>query len=74
MRTFPGVWVPPGGHVELGETLLQAGLREMKEETGIQIEESSANILGLWEVVSFSWLPFFHSHPNTVGTNLSKSL
>lgn len=51
MRTFPGVWVPPGGHVELGESLLQAGLRELWEETGLKLEDTSHDILGLWESV-----------------------
>nr|XP_045583496.1 nucleoside diphosphate-linked moiety X motif 17-like [Procambarus clarkii] len=37
MRTFPGVWVPPGGHVEEGETLVEAGLREVMEETGLEM-------------------------------------
>lgn len=50
MRTFPSVWVPPGGHLERSETLLQAGLREMEEETGIQVEECNADVLGFWEV------------------------
>ncbi|KAM3842350.1 nucleoside diphosphate-linked moiety X motif 17-like [Diretmus argenteus] len=51
LRIFPGVWVPPGGHVELGETLLNAGLRELKEETGLILEPEnvSPQILGLWE-------------------------
>ncbi|XP_028986139.1 nucleoside diphosphate-linked moiety X motif 17 isoform X1 [Betta splendens] len=53
LRTFPSVWVPPGGHVELDETLLDAGLRELKEETGLQLEPEGASpvILGLWESV-----------------------
>lgn len=53
LRIFPNVWVPPGGHLEPDETLLEAGLRELKEETGLKLdpEASSTRILGLWESV-----------------------
>lgn len=30
-------WIPAGGHVEHGETLEEACIREIKEETGLQI-------------------------------------
>lgn len=32
-----GVWAPPGGHVELGETPGQTASREAYEETGLRI-------------------------------------
>jgi len=51
MRTFPGVWVPPGGHIEGGEGLLEAGLRELGEETGLQVNVDSWHVLCLWESV-----------------------
>eukprot|EP00092_Neocalanus_flemingeri_P041811 GFUD01045540.1.p1 GENE.GFUD01045540.1~~GFUD01045540.1.p1 ORF type:complete len:290 (-),score=50.99 GFUD01045540.1:120-989(-) len=53
MRTFPGIWVPPGGHIEAEEQLLEAGLRELHEETGLNIKKSlkSSRILCLWESV-----------------------
>ncbi|XP_022072300.1 nucleoside diphosphate-linked moiety X motif 17 [Acanthochromis polyacanthus] len=53
LRIFPNVWVPPGGHLEPDETLLEAGLRELKEETGLKLkpEEVSPKVLGLWESV-----------------------
>lgn len=54
MRTFPGTWVPPGGHVEEGEGLLAAGLRELEEETGLVVSTetvSESRVLALWESV-----------------------
>jgi len=32
-----GVWLPPGGHIELQEDPIQAVIRETQEETGIDI-------------------------------------
>ncbi|RUS81612.1 hypothetical protein EGW08_010625 [Elysia chlorotica] len=56
LRIFPGLWVPPGGHVEENETLLEAGLRELREETGLQLSpkdcvEGKVELLALWESV-----------------------
>ena len=52
MRTFPGVWVPPGGGVEAGDAgMVDAALRELREETGVAVrpeEGGAARILGLW--------------------------
>ncbi len=34
---WPGKYVVPGGHVELGERLEEAAIREAKEETGLDV-------------------------------------
>jgi 8-oxo-dGTP pyrophosphatase MutT (NUDIX family) len=37
-RVDNGLWVLPGGKLELGETIAAAAVREVFEETGIQVE------------------------------------
>src|SRR6185369_17260141 len=33
-----GIWLQPGGHIELDEGPIEAALREAKEETGLDVE------------------------------------
>ena len=44
-RAYPGVWDLPGGHIETGESELEALAREMHEELGVQIAAGSASHL-----------------------------
>jgi nucleoside triphosphatase len=36
---WPGMYVVPGGHVELGERIEDTVLREVKEETGLDVSD-----------------------------------
>lgn len=38
-RNYAGKWEPPGGKMDAGETLDQTLVREMAEETGLQITD-----------------------------------
>ncbi|MEU0537080.1 NUDIX hydrolase [Amycolatopsis tolypomycina] len=35
-------WVPPGGHIEPGETFSQTAVREFREETGLRVKALSS--------------------------------
>jgi ADP-ribose pyrophosphatase YjhB (NUDIX family) len=37
-RTDNGLWTIPGGGMEVGETIAQTAIREVKEETGLEVE------------------------------------
>lgn len=36
-KLFPGFWIGPGGHVDEGEDVLSAAIREIQEETGVTL-------------------------------------
>jgi len=38
MKLFPKAWVLPGGHIDVGEDLDIAAIRELEEECGIKVE------------------------------------
>ncbi|XP_027467506.2 nucleoside diphosphate-linked moiety X motif 17 isoform X1 [Zalophus californianus] len=66
LSVSPNLWVHPGGHVELDEELLDGGLRELWEESGLQLPQGQFSWvpLGLWESAyppRLSWgLPRYH--------------
>jgi len=46
---YAGSWALPGGFVELSETLEQAALRELQEETGLRLDH--AEQLGAFDAI-----------------------
>ena len=56
-RSDSGCWGPPGGAVELGEAVETAARREVREETGLELDE-----LTLFGV--FSGPELFYRYPN----------
>ncbi|CAH8873351.1 unnamed protein product [Trichobilharzia szidati] len=52
MRSYPGVWVPPGGHCEAGEPIQDTAFRELTEELGLHTDfrsECRIEPLCAWE-------------------------
>ncbi|WP_411078352.1 NUDIX domain-containing protein [Streptomyces sp. cmx-10-25] len=46
---FENHWALPGGHIDEGETGLQAAVRELEEETGVRVAEDELRPVGVWD-------------------------
>lgn len=45
---FRGCWALPGGFMEMDETIGHCAVRELKEETGITVDECAALLVGVF--------------------------
>ena len=45
---FKGCWVLPGGFMEMDETIEHCAVRELQEETGLQVVESDLKLIGIY--------------------------
>jgi 8-oxo-dGTP diphosphatase len=41
-----GTWAPPGGKLDAGETIFEAGARELNEETGLVVQPDALRPIG----------------------------
>lgn len=44
-KSFPNMWIIPGGSASLGDDSLSAALREVKEEIGIDLEPNKGRLI-----------------------------
>lgn len=49
MRSFPSAWVMPGGGLDDGENMTDCLVREVKEETGVDVDRETVYPFCLWE-------------------------
>ncbi|WP_342561383.1 NUDIX hydrolase [Paenibacillus sp. FSL R7-0345] len=65
VKTYHGGWVCPGGQVEIGENLVDALIREINEESGIDV-----NVSQLYGVVSNTGVHKWYDGVTTVPTKV----
>ncbi|MFE9391203.1 NUDIX domain-containing protein [Streptomyces sp. NPDC006784] len=46
---YEGRWALPGGHVDAGETSLAAAVRELAEETGVDVDPADLREIGTFD-------------------------
>jgi 8-oxo-dGTP diphosphatase len=60
-RPFRGYWALPGGRVDAGETIEETAIREVKEETGLDVEMVSKigeyHEQGVQDSVEYNYYP-----------------
>lgn len=66
VKTRDGGWVYPGGQVEVGENLIDGLVREVKEESGIDV--TVGHLIGIYQnTCIFKWYDGVTNVPTQVG-------
>lgn len=61
-----GLWSTPGGRVEADENIFQAAIRELKEETGLTVEQDDLTLVAVREKFSYGdHYIMFYFHTDT---------
>lgn len=71
-----GLWSPPGGKIELGESPFESVQRELVEETGLTPDPASGRLVGLvsesdYEAAGANYLIFLYGFTAWTGTLLA---
>ena len=59
-RIMPDVWMAPGGHLDFNEGLFECARREIKEETGLSINNLKVKVVGTAYLKDLNQELFFH--------------